>query len=63
MSDEIAKAWEDALRKVLESPTYKASFAKENLVPVLMGREAARKFTAQFAQDVAASLKELGVIK
>ncbi len=63
LSDEVAKAWEDGLRKALENPAYKAAIAKENLIPALMGRAEARKFTAQFAQDVTASLKELGVIK
>jgi putative tricarboxylic transport membrane protein len=63
MSDELAKAWEEALRKALADPAYKASYTKENLIPALMGREEARKFTQQFVQDVTASLKELGVIK
>ena len=63
VSDEVAKAWEDGLRKALEVPAYKASYTKENLIPILMGRAEARKFTAQFARDVAESLKELGVIK
>ncbi len=63
VSDEVAKAWEDALRKVLEVPAYKADYVKEDLIPVLMGREQARKFTAQFVVDITASLKELGVIK
>ena len=61
--DEIAKAWEDALRKVLDSPAYKAQYAKENLVPMLLGRAEARRFTTQFAKDIAESLKEMGVIK
>jgi len=63
VSDDIAKAWEDALRKALDVPAYKAAYGKENLIPVLMGREQARRFTAQFAKDVTESLKELGVIK
>ena len=63
VSDEIAKAWEDALRKALADPAYKAAYSKENLIPALMGREEARKFTAQFVIDVTASLKDLGVIK
>jgi putative tricarboxylic transport membrane protein len=63
VSDEVAKAWEDALRKALEVPAYKASYTKENLIPMVLGREQARRFTAQFVQDVTASLKELGVIK
>ena len=63
VSDEVAKAWEDGLRKALEVPAYKASYTKENLIPIVMGRAEARKFTAQFAKDVTESLKELGVIK
>lgn len=61
--DDIAKAWEDALRKALDSPAYKAAYMKESLIPMLMGREQARRFTTQFAQEVSDSLKELGVIK
>lgn len=63
MPDALAAAWEDALRKVLDSPAYKAEYTKENLIPVLMGREEARRFTAQFVKDTTESLKELGVIK
>ena len=63
LPDEIAKAWEDALRKAVDSPAYKAAYTKENLIPMVMGREQARRFTAQFATEVAESLKELGVIK
>jgi putative tricarboxylic transport membrane protein len=63
LSDEVAKAWEDGLRKALDNPAFKAEYQKENLIPVLMGREQARKFTAQFVQDVTASLKDLGVLK
>ena len=63
VSDEVAKAWEDALKKALDNPAYKAAYTKENLIPALMGRAEARMFTAQFVQDVTASLKELGVIK
>ncbi len=63
VSDEVAKAWEDGLRKALEVPAYKAAYTQENLIPMVLGRAEARKFTAQFVQDVTASLKELGVIK
>jgi tripartite-type tricarboxylate transporter receptor subunit TctC len=63
VSDEIAKAWEEALKKALADPAYKAAYTKENLIPALMGREEARKFTTQFVVDVTASLKDLGVIK
>lgn len=63
MSDEIAAAWEDGLRRVLELPAYKAEYGRESLIPMLIGRAEARKFTAQFALETAESLKELGVIK
>ena len=61
--DEIAKAWEDALRKALDTPAYKAAYTKENLIPIVMGRAEARRFTEQFAREVTESLKELGIIK
>ena len=41
--DNVAKAWEVAIRKVLEIPAYKADYSHENLTPIVMGREAARK--------------------
>lgn len=61
--DAVAKTWEDAVRKVLALPAYKAGYEKDNLIPMLLGREAARKFTAEFAAETAASFKEMGLIK
>ncbi len=61
--DEIARAWEAAVRQVLEAPAFKAEYAKESLVPVPMGREEARAFTTKFAAEITANLRELGVIK
>jgi tripartite-type tricarboxylate transporter receptor subunit TctC len=61
--DEIAKQWEDALRKALASPAYKAAYSKEHLVPAVMGRNEARQFTTRFAKELADSLKEMGVVK
>lgn len=63
LSDDIAKAWEDALRKAVASPEYKAQYTKEHLTPMVLGRAEARKFTTEFAKDVTESLKELGIIK
>ncbi|MFZ2651943.1 MAG: tripartite tricarboxylate transporter substrate binding protein [Burkholderiaceae bacterium] len=63
LSDEIAKAWEDALRKAIASPEYKAQYTKEHLMPMVLGRAEARRFTAGFAKEVTESLKELGIIK
>jgi tripartite-type tricarboxylate transporter receptor subunit TctC len=61
--DSVAKAWEDAVRKVVELPAYKAEYTREHLTPMVMGREAARKFTAEVAADTVASFKELGLLK
>jgi tripartite-type tricarboxylate transporter receptor subunit TctC len=61
--DSIAKAWEDAARKVLELPAYKVEYQKDNLTPMLLGREAARKFIQEVAQESAADFKEMGLIK
>ena len=61
--DEIARLWETALRKALDSPAYRKEYNRESLVPIMLGRAEARKFTDEFAREVAASLKELGVIK
>lgn len=59
----IAAAWEEGLGKVLASPAYKKEFARENLVPALMGHSRAGAFTTEFAREVAASLREFGIVK
>jgi len=61
--DDIARVWETALKHVIESPAYKAVYMKDSLIPILMGREEARKFTREVAEEIAASLKDLGVVK
>ncbi len=63
MSDDIAGQWERAIRQVVASDAYKAEYAKESLVPVVMGRAEARAFTQKFAEEITATLRELGVIK
>ena len=61
--DSIAKAWEDAARKVLDLPAYKVEYQKDHLTPMLLGREAARKFIQEVAQETATDFKEMGLIK
>ena len=61
--DSVAKAWEDAARKAIELPAYKAEYTRDNLTPMVLGREAARKFTADVAAETVASFKELGLLK
>lgn len=61
--DNVASAWEQALRRVVELPAYKAEYTKEQLTPVVMGRAEARKFTAEVAAETTESFKELGLLK
>ncbi len=63
MPDNVAKAWEDAVKKALALPAYKAEYTKEHLTPMVLGREAARRFTADVAAETTLSFKELGIIK
>ena len=61
--DNVAAAWESALRRVVELPAYKAEYTREQLTPIVMGREAARKFTAEVAAETTEAFKELGLLK
>lgn len=61
--DNVAKLWEDAFRKVLANPAYKTEYTKDNLTPVMLGREAARKFTTEFVAETTNDLKALGLLK
>lgn len=63
VSDAVAKTWEDAIRKIVALPAYKAEYNKDSLIPMVLGREAARKFTAEVAAETSASFKEMGLIK
>jgi len=61
--DDIAAQWERAIRQVVASDAYKAEYAKESLVPTVLGRAEARVFTQKFAEEITTTLRELGVIK
>jgi len=61
--DNVARAWEEAIRKVLANPTYRTEYMKDHLTPMVLGREAARRFTAEVAAETAADFKELGLVK
>ncbi|MBL8833505.1 MAG: tripartite tricarboxylate transporter substrate binding protein [Rhodospirillales bacterium] len=61
--DDIAAQWERAIRQVVASDAYKAEYSKESLVLSVMGRAEARAFTQKFAEEIAGTLRELGVIK
>lgn len=57
------KLLEDGIQAVLADPDYRKEYARENLIPAFMRHDEAQRFTAQFTEDVTASLRELGVIK
>ena len=59
----MTKALEAGLAKALEDPAYKTSYTKNDLLPALMGRQAANAFTKDFASELTQSMQELGVIK
>ncbi len=63
LPDAVAKTWEDAIRKVVDSPAYKAEYTKDHLTPMVLGRAEARKFTAEVAAETASSFKEMGLTK
>lgn len=60
---EVIAAWEAAVQKVLADPAYRKVYERDNLVPAFMGHAKAGPFTAEFAGEVAASLREYGIIK
>ena len=35
--DNVARAWEEAIRKVLANPTYRAEYLKDSLTPLVLG--------------------------
>ena len=53
----------EALRAALASEAYRRDYARESLIPVMMGRAEARAFTQRFVGEVTATLRELGVIR
>ncbi len=59
----VLKAWSDGIQAVLADPAYRKEYARESLVPAHMGHEEAGRFTTKFAGELAASLRELGLVK
>jgi tripartite-type tricarboxylate transporter receptor subunit TctC len=60
---EVLKAWDTGFKAVLADPAYQREYARESLVPAYMGHGEAGPFTAKFAGELAASLRELGLLK
>jgi tripartite-type tricarboxylate transporter receptor subunit TctC len=59
----VLKAWDQGIKAVLADATYRNEYTREGLVPAFMGHEEAGPFTARFANELAASLRELGLVK
>lgn len=59
----VLAAWEEGIRAVLADAEYRKEYARDGLVPVPMGAVEARRFTTEFAGEVAGSLRALGVLR
>jgi tripartite-type tricarboxylate transporter receptor subunit TctC len=59
----VLKAWSEGIQAVLADPAYRKEYTRESLLPAHMAHEEAGRFTAKFAGELAASLRELGLVK
>ena len=60
---DVLKAWSEGLQAVLADPVYRKEYERESLVPSFMDHQKAGPFTEKFAGELAASLRELGLLK
>ena len=63
MPDDIARHWDEAIRRVMEVPAYKESYTKNDLVPAVMPRREAITFTQEFVGEITQSMREFGLVK
>jgi tripartite-type tricarboxylate transporter receptor subunit TctC len=61
--DDIARHWDEAIKRVMEVPAYKASYTKNDLVPTVMPRREAIAFTNAFVGEITQSMREFGLVK
>jgi tripartite-type tricarboxylate transporter receptor subunit TctC len=59
----VLRAWEEGIQAVLGDPSYQKEYARDSLVPAFMDHHEAGRFTARFAEELAASLRELGLVR
>jgi tripartite-type tricarboxylate transporter receptor subunit TctC len=59
----VLKAWEQGIQAALADPAYRQEYARESLVPAFMDHHEAARFTTRFADELAASLRELGIAR
>ncbi len=60
---DAVRAWEQAVQKVLAKPEYKEIYRRDNLIPGYQDQKASRQLVAAFADEVATSIRELGIVK
>lgn len=61
--DDIARHWDEAIKRVMELPAYKESYTKNDLVPTVMTRREAIAFTQDFVGEITQSMREFGLVK
>jgi putative tricarboxylic transport membrane protein len=59
----VLNAWAEGIKAVLADPAYKKEYSSESLVPAFMDYREAGPFTTKFAGELAASLREVGILK
>jgi tripartite-type tricarboxylate transporter receptor subunit TctC len=59
----VVQAWEQAIQQVLAKPEYRKVYEAENLIPAYRNQKEARELTQEFAKELAASMRELQIIK
>lgn len=63
LPDDVTKAWDAAIQKVLADPEYKAKYTEEVLVAQFIPHKDYPAFVTNFADTTEAFLKETGAIK
>lgn len=63
LPDNVIKAWESGIQKVLEDPEYVKDYTADVLTPDYMSHDEYVTFINEFGADTEAFLKETGVIK
>jgi putative tricarboxylic transport membrane protein len=63
LSPAILKAWGDGIQAALADPAYRREYTRDSLSPAFMSADEAGAFTRKFAGELAASLRELGLLK
>ena len=59
----VLNAWAEGIKAVLADPAYRNEYTRDNLTPAFMAADEAGAFTRKFAGELAASLRELGLLK